>query len=121
WSFHFASGSAGYQAVLFAIAGALGLALLVGMETRLGTIGSWLMIVSVDHRAPPIVSGADILLRMLLFWGMFLPLGETWSIDAWLCKRRGGSQWCQARQPILCVASGAILIQMGLMYLMSAT
>jgi hypothetical protein len=88
------------------------------METRLVTIGSWLMLISVDHRVPPVVSGADILLRMLLFWGMFLPLGETWSIDAWLSKRRGGSQ---ARQPILSVASAAILIQMALMYLLSAT
>src|SRR6266850_3570838 len=35
WSFHFGSGSWGYQAMLFGIAAALALAVLVGFETRL--------------------------------------------------------------------------------------
>ena len=44
WSFHFGGGSWGYQAVLFGIAAGLACALLAGFETRLATIGSWLMI-----------------------------------------------------------------------------
>ena len=87
WSLHFGSGSSNYQAVLFGIGAILGLALLVGFETRLATIGSWLLLVSLHHRVPPILSGADILLRMLLFWGMFLPLGKVWSIDRLREKR----------------------------------
>ena len=81
WSFHFASGSWGFQATLFGLAAGLALALVVGFETRLATVGSWLMLLSLHHRVPPILSGAEILLRMLLFWAMFLPLGRVWSVD----------------------------------------
>ncbi|MBN8247247.1 MAG: HTTM domain-containing protein [Verrucomicrobia bacterium] len=120
WSFHFGGGSAGYQAVLFALAGLLGVALLVGWETRLATLGSWLMLVSVQHRVPAILSGSEILLRMLLLWGVFLPLGARWSLDQWRRRRRGGASSPDAATPIRSVASAAILLQMALMYLFSA-
>ena len=58
WSFHFGGGSAGYQGMLFGIAAVLAIALLIGFETRIATIGSWLMLVSIHHRVPPILSGA---------------------------------------------------------------
>jgi len=119
WSFHFASGAPGYQGMLFGIAGALAIALLVGFETRLAAIGSWLMLVSIQHRVPPILSGAEVLLRMLLFWAMFLPLGRAWSLDGWLAQRRGNAT-PDARAPVLSVASATIMLQMGLMYLFSA-
>jgi hypothetical protein len=118
WSFHFGGGSAGYQAGLFAIAGLLGVALVAGFQTRWVVIGSWLMLISVQHRVPPVLSGADILLRMLLFWGMFLPLGRTWGVDAWM-ERKAGRLKVQS-QPVLSIASAAILLQMGMMYLFSA-
>lgn len=117
WSFHFGSGSSGYEAVLFCVAAVLALALLVGYETRLAAIGSWLMLVSIHHRVPPILSGAENLLRMLLFWAMFLPLGRVWSLDVWLNRRRGVTS---PSPPILSLASAAILLQMALMYLFSA-
>ena len=120
WSFHFGSGSWGYQAMLFGIAAVLALALLVGFETRLATLGSWLMLVSLQHRVPPILSGAEILLRMLLFWAMFLPLGRVWSVDRWLDKRRGTVVIQDRQTQVLSVASAAILLQMALMYFFSA-
>jgi hypothetical protein len=119
WSFHFASGSWADQAVLFGVAAALALALLVGFQTRLAVIGSWLMLVSLHHRVPPINSGADNLLRMLLFWAMFLPLGRAWSLDRWLEKRRGRAAIRSDETQVLSVASAAILLQMALMYLFS--
>jgi len=118
WSFHFASGSVAYQAFLFGLAAVAGLGLLLGFQTRIATIGSWLMLVSLHHRVPPIISGAEILLRMLLFWAMFLPLGSLWSIDQWIEERRGGS-----RGPapfVRSVGSAAILLQMAFMYFFSA-
>src|SRR5687768_10592076 len=68
WSFHFLSGRWIVQAGLFFIAAMLALALLAGFKTRWAVIGSWLMLLSIHHRVPPILSGADTLLRMLLFW-----------------------------------------------------
>jgi len=120
WSFHFGSGASWYQGILFALAAGLALALFTGLETRIATIGSWLMLVSLHHRVPPILSGADVLLRMLLFWAMFLPLGRVWSADKWLQENRRGGSAEEVRAPILSVGSAAILLQMGLMYLFSA-
>jgi len=119
WSFHFASGSPTIQALFFGLAGILALALLLGFETRLATIGSWLMLVSLHHRVPPILSGADILLRMLLFWAMFLPLERAWSIDRRLLQ---GSKTILPRhdEEVCSIASAAILLQLALMYFCSA-
>ena len=120
WSFHFGSGAWGYQVMLFGIAAVLALALLVGFETRLAAIGSWLMLVSLHHRVPPILSGADLLLRMLLFWAMFLPLERVWSLDRWLSRRRGTAAINGGEGVVLSVASAAILLQMAQMYFFSA-
>ena len=120
WSFHFGSGSWGYQAMLFGIAGVLALSLLAGFETRWAAIGSWLMLLSIHHRVPPILSGAESLLRMLLFWAMFLPLERVWSLDGWLDKRRRGALTDGVESHVRSIASAAILLQMGLVYLFSA-
>ncbi|MGE3311397.1 MAG: HTTM domain-containing protein [Limisphaerales bacterium] len=123
WSFHFGGGSWGYQAMLFSIAGCLAIALVIGFETRLASIGSWLLLLSLHHRAPPILSGADILLRMLLFWGMFLPLDRRWSFDArrrWRRKRDGSGTSGEATASVASIATAGILLQMPLMYLFSA-
>lgn len=120
WSFHFASGTWGYQAFLFGVSGVLGLAMLLGIGTRWVTIGSWLMAISIQNRVPPILNGGDGLLRMLLFWAMFLPIGQVWSLDAWRAKRRGSGGGDVVDSPVLSVASAAILLQMAFMYFFSA-
>ena len=120
WSFHFGGGSPGYIGLLFALAAAFGLALLIGFETRLATIGSWLLLVSVQHRVPAILSGAEILLRMLLLWAMFLPLESRWSWDGRRAQQRGLAPNYLGSAPICSIASAAILLQMALMYLFSA-
>jgi len=118
WSFHFGGGSWPYQALLFALAAAFNFALMIGYETRLATVCSWLMLVSLHNRVPLVLTGADNLARLLLFWGMFLPLGTVWSIDAWSAKRRG-IRWDDA-SPVLSVATAAILLQIAFVYLFSA-
>lgn len=117
WSFHMASGSETYQLMLFAVAAVFAGCLAAGFQTRLATIASWVLLVSLHHRVPPILSGAEILLRMLLFWGMFLPLGRVWSLDARLSKESPAGTG-----PVLVRGPGtvAILAQMGVMYLLSA-
>ena len=117
WSFHFGSGSASYQAALFAFAALLSVLFLVGFETRLATAATWLMLISLHNRVPLVLSGADNLARLLLFWGMFLPLGRVWSVDAWLAGRRGIPR---ASGPVLSVATAAILLQVAFVYLFSA-
>lgn len=120
WSFHYVSGAAWFQGVLFGMAGVFALGLLLGFKTRVAAIGSWLMLVSVQHRVPAVLSGAEILLRMLVFWGMFLPLERMWSVDRWRTMRQTVPPAFMDNGPVLSVASAAILLQMGLMYLFSA-
>ena len=81
-SLHAASGLWQFQALLFLAAAGLALALAVGYHTRLATLGSWVLLVSLQNRNPLISQGGDDLLRMLLFWGIFLPWGRVWSRDA---------------------------------------
>jgi hypothetical protein len=113
WSLHMFSGSAGWQWILFALAAAAAIALLVGYHTRWSTCVSWLLLLSLHSRNPTVLNGGDVLLRMLLFWSMFLPLGYVWSID-------GRKSPAMRRQPIVSVATAAILLQVALMYWMSA-
>ena len=112
WSIHLLDGSFAFQAVLFGLAAVLAVALLVGYRTRLVTVGSWLLLVSLQVRTPYLTTGGDVLLAVSLFWGMFLPLGKRWSLDA-------------ASQPspldhgdsIFSVATAALLLQVFVMYL----
>ena len=84
WNFslHLMSGDAVAQAILFLLAGLAALALLVGWKTRAMTFVVWVLLMSVQARNPLVLSAADILLRLLFFWGLFLPLGARWSVDA---------------------------------------
>ncbi|MBO2010750.1 HTTM domain-containing protein [Hymenobacter negativus] len=81
FSLHTASGLWQGQAVLFLLAAGVAGALLLGYHTRLATVFSWVLLVSLQNRNTLISQGGDDLLRMLLFWGMFLPWGRVWSWD----------------------------------------
>jgi predicted DCC family thiol-disulfide oxidoreductase YuxK len=83
-SIHLVNGMAEIQAILFVLAGICALALLVGYKTRLATLFSWILFISLVSRNSYIVSGADSMLRLILFWGIFLPWGSRYSLDeAW--------------------------------------
>jgi len=105
---HMIGGSLWSQALLFLLAGVAAAALVVGYRTRLATVVTWLLTASVQLRNPFIGAGYDALIRMLLFWGCFLPLGARMSVDG-------------ARQPAratawVSVASAALLAQVIIVY-----
>lgn len=80
-SLHLANGTWEFQALLFGIAGACALALMLGYKTHIATVGSWFLLASLHSRNPLILDGGDVLLRLMLFWGIFLPWGACWSVD----------------------------------------
>jgi hypothetical protein len=82
-------GGLGTASVLHAVAALCALLLLAGWRTRLATAASWLLLVSLQVANPLLTNNGDILLRMLLLWGMFLPLGARWSLDARRRRERG--------------------------------
>lgn len=82
FSLHLISGAAWIEGALFVAAALFALSLLAGYRTRLSTIVSWVLLLSVQARNPGIAQGADLLLSLLVFWGMFLPLAARFSVDA---------------------------------------
>lgn len=114
-SLHALSGSAWLQQVLFIVAALFALALLVGYHTRLATVISWALLFSLHVRNPIILQGGDILLRLLLFWGMFLPLGARWSMDS-----RAHPSATRPPNRVVSAASAALMLQLCFMYWFSA-
>ena len=81
-SLHTATGLWQGQLVLFGVAGCAALALALGWRTRWATLVSWLLLLSLHNRNPFVLQGGDDLLRLLLFWGLFMPWSARWSLDA---------------------------------------
>jgi hypothetical protein len=109
FSLHASSGLWQIQAILFAVAAVVAGALLLGYHTRLATLASWILLVSLQNRNPMIGQGGDDLLRMLLFWGFFLPWGRVWSRDALPKPLPTSYNYCSA-------ATVAYIVQLALLY-----
>jgi hypothetical protein len=82
WSFHAWSGTAEFQTALFVLAAIAGLSLMVGYRTTLASLVSWLFLISIHTRNPLVINAGDTYIALLAFWGIFLPLGRVWSLDA---------------------------------------
>lgn len=63
------------------------LLLMFGVFSRVSCAALWYLQLSVAHRNPLITSDADNVFGILLFIGIFLPLGRRWSVDAWIARR----------------------------------
>lgn len=110
--FHQLDGGFAWQALLFFLAAAAAVCLLLGWRTRLATAASWLLLVSLHSRQPMVLNFGDDILRMALFWSLFLPLGRRWSLDA-----RRAPPAADPDAPVCSVASAAYLAQIACVYL----
>ena len=81
-SVHTMSGLWQVQLVLFLFSFFCALMLLIGYRTQLFTFLSWFMLLSLHNRNGFILQGGDDLLRMVLFWCMFIPWGKRYSYDS---------------------------------------
>lgn len=121
FSFHMESGDLNLQIWLFAISGLVGLTLLVGFHTRLSLLASLVLMISVQNRNMEIETGGDYLLRLICMWGLLLPLGARFSLDA-----RSGrgvvheSSPCLRGNQYFSLATLGILVQMFSVYFFSA-
>lgn len=89
------------------------LLLLIGYATRIATIGCWLLVVSLQIRNPHILQSGDNLIKVLLFWAIFLPLDLRFSITALRQKFLD-------HRPVFSAASVAIYVQFIMIYYISA-
>lgn len=110
-SLHLLRGEPLFIAALFVVAALAALFLLVGYRTRLATVVSWVLLVSLQTRNPLVLQGGDVLFRLLAFWGMFLPLESEWSVD------RALSPGTPPPRRVASVGTFALALQIGLLYL----
>src|SRR5215475_211369 len=114
FSVHLMSGVWQFEAALFLLAAVFAVALILGVRTRLVTIISWFLLVSLEMRNPAILQGGDVYFRLLLFWAMFLPLGALYSVDSALNTADPPQQNC-----FFSYAGLALLLQVAFVYAFS--
>lgn len=99
YSLNYLSGSLVFQQAIFLLLAVAALALAAGLWTRAAVLVCWVLVVSIHVRNPLVLIGGDTLLRLMLFWSLFLPLGKIWSVDAWRRKRQTGGAGQQGKHP----------------------
>jgi hypothetical protein len=77
FSVHAMMGDARGEQLLFVLASACSLLLLIGVWPRLMALSSWFLLASLDARNPLVLNHGDELLRIFLFWSIFVPLAGT--------------------------------------------
>ena len=70
-----------------------------------------MLLASLHGRNPGVLNTGDVILRLMLFWAMFLPLGACWSLDAARRGRTGGR-----RTVVAGGAAAALLLQIAFIY-----
>jgi len=91
WSYSFLTyidTDVGMWAAFVAI-GVVYLCLWVGFYTRVAHVLSFVCLVSLQVRADLLVNGGDFVFSDLVLWTAFLPMGATFSVDAWRRRRAG--------------------------------
>jgi hypothetical protein len=99
------------EGALFLLAAAAALLLLVGVWPRAMTVASWLLLSSLDARNPLLLNHGDELLKIFLFWSIFVPLTSHESSSLEGAKRRHLSVFTAALTLQVCVVYffGALL------------
>jgi len=113
-SVHTISGLWTVQFMLFMFSLFCAIMLFVGYRTTLFTVLSWFMLLSLHNRNWLILQGGDDLLRMVLFWGMFLPWGKRYSCDSLYEPEKN------AEKTFISVATVAYMLQISYLYTGSA-
>ena len=115
FSFHMMNGEWQFNAVLFMIHAVFAAMFLVGYRTRLATVLSWLFVISLHARGSIQLQAGDVVLRLLLFWSIFLPLGSRCSVDAFLSPPLK-----RVPERVVNVATAAFGYQLAAVYLFTA-
>jgi hypothetical protein len=112
-SLYLIDGSASFAGILLALHTLAGTCLLVGYRTRLATAVAWLLTFSIQHRNLLVDNFGDMVLRVLLFWALFLPLAARASLD-----RRNAREL--AARSFASFGSAGLVVQIACVYVFSA-
>lgn len=104
-AFHFCvhawAGSTRFEALLFVASAALAAFFVLGRGGPAVTAALWVLTVSLQNRNFMVLNKGDQILRLLLFWSIFLPL--------------------RSRDPVRSLGSAGLLIQAAIVWLVSAS
>jgi len=92
------------------------LSMAIGFYSRLSTFLTWFLLTSLQTRNILVCHGGDVYHRVLLFFAMFLPLGDCWSVDNALWGKNRGQKRTYS---VLSVATFTIAVQICLVYVSS--
>lgn len=121
-SIHLANGTYFFQLFLLIVQLIFAFSLCIGYRTKLSAFMSWFFIMSLLGRTLVIFNGGDYLLRLLLFWSVFTPMGKVWSIDNLLREKNDNDleleQNKEKNNDSISFSAGtaSLLFQMFLMY-----
>ncbi len=79
--------------VAYVAAALAGVALMLGWHTRIATVATLLLWMSLYVTNPFVGSGGDAVLRMVLLYLCFTDAGRVWSLDARRRSRDGAPSW----------------------------
>lgn len=108
WSFHELSGTHAYATLMFSLHTVAAILLLFGYKTRLATFLVWVFTISLHNRNLFILQSGDDLLRITLFWALFMPWGNALSLDAKKYTSRK-KHFCMATLGYLCLISSVYI------------
>jgi hypothetical protein len=95
------------QSALFLIHGAIALCFLAGYRTRVAAVLLWACTTSLQNRNLLLLDFGDDLLRVTLFWCMFLPMGARYSVDDFWIRATGSCPSSQRVAPVSSASSSA--------------
>jgi hypothetical protein len=83
---HDANGTYLFQLLIFLVHIVINLFYTVGYRTTLFGFLNWWLIVSLQVHSSFVGHSGDVYQRVILFWSLFMPISECWSIDALIKK-----------------------------------
>ncbi len=90
---------------------------LLGIFTRIMHVLSFVCLVSLQVRSDLLVNGGDFVFSDLVLWTAFLPLGATFSVDAWRRRKAGKPD---ALSPFVSWAVFVAIFQLVIVYFFNA-
>jgi hypothetical protein len=114
WSWLYYTDSLGVIVAHEVIAMVAGLAMMVGLATRISIPLAWWMTLMVCHRMTGALFGLDQIVMMLSMYLMLSNCGSVWSVDAWLRERKRQSWWLPTAEPAISNNLATRLIQLHL-------
>ncbi len=121
FSFLFTAGQPIYIYAFFILGLFCYLGFTFGYKTKINNILSWLFFISLSARTAVVSHAGDDLIRLFLFWLIFIPSHQFFSIDRLMTKLNSKSPETESvDDSVLSIAGLALIFQLTVMYVFTA-